>query len=183
MTPIPLSKSDFSTKVLITLFLVTMLIAMVTAELNVWDKIGRVKSGIAARYGPEVDLPPIDESNQVSPESFPSETELPVVQMNTYTALLDITHPHIFQIPMMIFVLAHFLMRTRTRQWFKLVNYIASFGGAILFMAAPWTVRYISVRTAPVLYAGAGLLGISSFVMILVPLWDMWRPHPGKSTR
>src|SRR5215475_6243084 len=53
MTPYPLSKSDNGTKVLITLFMLTMLAAFAVAELNVYDKVGRIKGGVVRRYGPE----------------------------------------------------------------------------------------------------------------------------------
>jgi hypothetical protein len=74
-------------------------------------------------------------------------------------------------------------MRTRAANWFKLANYLLSFGGVTAFIAAPWTVRYLSPRTAPLLYAGAITVGVSSFLMIAVAVWDMWRPATRTSAR
>ncbi len=199
MTPYPLSKSDTNTKVLITLFLVTMLAAFAVAELNVYDKVGRVKNGVAQRYGPEPGGrpepskgPAADEtlpaSEPAEPGELPLEGETLVARMNTFSTLVDVTHSHVFELPLVLFVLAHFLMRTRAAQWFKLSNYLLAFGGITAFLAAPWLVRYISVRAAPTLYAGAAAIGTSVLFMVVVSLWDLWtrpantRPSSVRST-
>jgi len=175
MTPIPLSRSDRNTKILITLFLSTLLTAVAVAELNVYDKVGRFKKGIAVRYGPEKDESPLA-GDSVGSQPLPSEKEMQVARMNTFSMLLDITHSHIFEIPLVMFVLAHFLMRTRVPEHFKLFNYVASFGGVVTFLSAPWMVRYISVKAAPLLYLGASTMGVTALLMTVVPIWDMWAP-------
>lgn len=179
MTPFPLSKTDRNTKILITLFLVTIVATIAVAELNVYDKIGRLKNGVVTRYGPETPEPvPTagSESAMVPVESLPLENEAPVSRMNTFSLLLDITHPHLFEMPLIVFVLAHFLMRTRVKEWFKLATYLTAFSGIVMFIATPWTVRYFSIKTAPMLYVGAIAVGITSLIMVVVPIWEMWVP-------
>ncbi len=175
MTPVPLSQSDVNARILITLFLLTMLAAIAVAELNVYDKLGRMPNGVVLRYGPE---------EQASDTSvLPSENDTLVARLNTFSALLDVTHAHIFELPLVIFVLAHFLMRTSVPEWFKLVNYFLSFLGVIVFLASPWMVRYISVRAAILLYVGASAIAVTSVLMIAVPIWEMWAPageEPGQ---
>src|SRR3954466_12580586 len=61
MTPYPLSKSDPSTKVLITLFLSTILVSIGVAELNVYDKVKWTPDGVVQRYGPDPEPPPMTE--------------------------------------------------------------------------------------------------------------------------
>jgi hypothetical protein len=170
MTPIPLAYTDRNTRILITLFLTTMLAAIGVAELNVYDKVGRLRGGVAQRYGPEV--PATDQA------ALPSENDVLVARMNTFGQLLDVTHSHVFELPLVLFVLAHFLMRCRVAEWFKLSNYLTSSLGTVLFLGAPWTVRYISVQTAVLLYVGAIAIGTTSTIMIFVPIWDMWRSEP-----
>lgn len=167
MTPIPLAYTDRNTRILITLFLGTMLVAIGVAELNVYDKVGRLPGGIVQRYGPDLPHPDVT--------ALPSEGDLLVARMNTFSQLLDITHAHVFELPLVMFVLAHFLMRARVSEWFKLANYLASSVGVVTFLAAPWTVRYLSIHTAILLYAGAVAIGITAIAMIAVPIWDMWR--------
>ncbi len=170
MTPIPLAHIDRNTRILITLFLLTMLVAIGVAELNVYDKVGRLRGGVVQRYGPDASSPsPADVA------ALPSESDALVARMNTFSQLLDVTHAHVFELPLVLFVLAHFLMRTRVAEWFKLANYLCSFLGTIVFLAAPWTVRYISVHAANLLYMGAFAIGMSATIMIVVPIADMWR--------
>lgn len=171
MTPIPLAYTDRNTRILITLFLVTMLAAIGVAELNVYDKVGRLRSGVVERYGPDSS----SSGSSADAASLPSESDALVARMNTFSQLLDVTHAHVFELPLVLFVLAHFLMRSRVAEWFKLANYLGSSLGTILFLAAPWTVRYISVHTAILLYMGAIAVGITAIIMICVPIWDMWR--------
>jgi hypothetical protein len=168
VTPLPLSSSDRNTRILISLFLLTMLIAIGVAELDVYDKVGRVRNGVAQRYGPESALSDSAE--------LPTEADTIVARMNTFSALLDITHAHVFQLPLVLFVLAHFLMRTRVAEWFKLANYLASSAGAILFLASPWLVRYVSMNAAPLFYMGALAVAVTSILMIVLPIWEMWTP-------
>lgn len=160
-----------------------MIAAFGVAELNVYDKVGKIKSGTAHRYGPENAKSRAANSSAV--EDLPMENapgaglpngEALSARMNTFGALLDITHPHVFEIPIVLFILAHFLMRTRAGEWFKLATYAAAFGGMASFIAAPWLVRYWSVSWTPSLYIGAGLMGVTVIIMVVVPLWEMWWP-------
>ncbi|MBX7221343.1 MAG: hypothetical protein K1Y36_15445 [Blastocatellia bacterium] len=177
MTPFPLAKSDTNTKILITLFLVTIIGTISVAELNVYDKVGRIKNGVVQRYGPEPPAPPPDAALETLPlEALPSENDVLVSRMNTFSSLLDITHPHLFEMPLIMFVLAHFLMRTRVREWLKLTTYVTAFGGVLLFIATPWLVRYVSVKMGFLLYVGAVAIGATSLIMVVIPIWDMWRP-------
>lgn len=173
MTPIPLAYTDRNTRILITLFLLTMLAAIGVAELNVYDKVGRLRGGVAQRYGSDA---PVQTAPPADVSALPSEDEQLTARMNTFSQLLDVTHAHVFELPLVLFVLAHFLMRSRVAEWFKLANYVSSSLGTILFLGTPWTVRYISIHMAPALYVGATAVGITAVTMIVVPIWDMWRP-------
>lgn len=180
MTPFPLSRSDWNTKVLITIFLLVMLVSFGVAELNVYDKVGRIKDGVVLRYGPSPELTsatnnPDPNLPTAEPSPPPLEGEL-VARMNTFSILLDITHPHVFEIPLVLFVLAHFLMRTRISERLKLITYLVSFGGCVSFLATPWLVRYVSTKTANLLYVGAIAMAITVIVMVIVPIFDMWLP-------
>ncbi len=175
MTPVPLWRTDRNTKILISSFLVTMLIAIGVAELNNYDKVWRARDGVVQRYGPETEADP---DAPLAPGDL-------MARMNTFSALLDVTHPHIFEIPLVLFVLAHFLMRARAPEWVKLSCYLTSSLGALAFIGSPWLVRYVSARGAAFFHLGSAMVGLSALVMIVVPLWDMWSPPPprGRSRR
>lgn len=165
------------------------------ALLNVYDKVGRVPNGVVERYGPEAadaraeSTPAVtstggiyDEPAATDEGANESAGEPPamVARVNTYSALLDITHPHIFEMPIIILVLCHFVMRTRLANWAKVLTYALSFGGVAGMLATPWLVRYASVRFAPMMMAAAVALAISAIPLIFVPLWDMWMPAGAK---
>jgi hypothetical protein len=213
MTPYPLSRTDKATKVLITMFLATIAVSIGVAELNVNDKVRFTDAGVVARYGPEEAGPPtpapgpddfpLESGSNGAPgtEEFPLESgsnaapasstppvtapplETLVSRMNTFTLLLDVTHPHVFELPLVMFVLAHFLMRTRVPDWFKLSTYAGAFAGIAAFLGTPWLVRYASVAAAPLLLVGACAIGITGLVMIVVPIVDMWMPPAKRSPK
>lgn len=114
-------------------------------------------------------------ANQTSSENSPA-----VARMNTFSALLDITHPHIFEMPIIILVLCHFLMRTRLPEWMKIATYVLSFSGVAGMLATPWLVRYVSINFAPLMIYSAIALGISAIPLIFVTLFDMWIPGKQK---
>ncbi len=168
MTPIPLSRTPRNTRILVTLFLLTMLAAFGVAGLNIYDKVARYPKGVVARYGP-------DTESAVDLNSLPAENEAMIARMNSFSQLVDVTHAHAFELPLVMFVLAHFLMRSRVPEWFKLANYVGSSVGTVLFLGAPWLVRYVSAGMAGLFYVGAAGLITSAVLMIAVPIWDMWR--------
>jgi hypothetical protein len=191
MTPYPLHRSETSTKILITLFMLFMVGSFTVALLNVYDKVGRVPNGVVERYGPDAADAHTESAPEVTsaggiydapaaasegPDESVSEPPAMVARMNTYSALLDITHPHIFEMPIIILVLCHFVMRTRLANWAKVLTYVLSFGGVAGMLAAPWLVRYVSTEFAPVMMVSAVALAISAIPLIFVPLWDMWMP-------
>ncbi len=150
-----------------------MLAAFAVAGLNIYDKVARYPKGLVARYGP-------DTGSAVDLNSLPAENEAIVARMNSFSQLVDVTHAHAFELPLVMFVLAHFLMRSRVPEWFKLPNYVGSSAGTILFLAAPWLVRYGSAGMAGLFYFGAAGLGTTALLMIAVPIWDMWRRRLGE---
>jgi hypothetical protein len=184
MTPYPLHRSEKSTKILITLFLFFMTGSFSVAFLNMYDKVGRVPHGIAERYGPdsESDLTG-SASGGIYDTSGTARTERPpalVAKVNTFSALLDLTHPHMFETPLVLLVLCHFLMRTRLANWAKVGTYVLSFAGVAGILATPWLVRYASIRCASLLPVSAVALGLAALVLIFVPLWDMWVRREGR---
>ncbi len=185
MTPYPLHRSDTSTRILITLFLVFIAGSFTVALLNVYDKVGRVPNGVVERYGPDIaaehtkGAPAVTKTGGIYDEpavanDSASERPAAIGRVNTFSALLDVTHPHIFEMPLIILVLCHFLMRTGLASWAKVLAYGLSFGGVAGMLVTPWLVRYVSIRFAPVMLVSAVALALSALPLILVPLWEMW---------
>jgi hypothetical protein len=90
--------------------------------------------------------------------------------------LLELTHFHLFAMPLFLFVLGHlFLMcrwpAPRVRRWIVL----AAFAGAACDLAAPWLVIQLSPLCAWVKIGGRALLAPALLAMTLVPLAEIVR--------
>jgi hypothetical protein len=94
--------------------------------------------------------------------------------------LLEVTHFHLFAMPLMLFVQGHLFLMTRWPRAPKLALVYAAFLGAACDLAAPWLVVYVSRDLAFVKVAGRCLLGPALICFALVPLWEMWGPQARK---
>jgi hypothetical protein len=118
------------------------------------------------RHGPVLELPP-----EVEDE--------PLVEPMSLRKLLEVTHFHLFSMPIYLLVLSHLFMLSRWRAptkgaWITIAT--ASVAGHI---AAPWLAR-AGAASAALAYGSSGaLLALSFTVMSAVPLWEMWGPLEG----
>jgi len=89
--------------------------------------------------------------------------------------LLEITHFHLFSMPVYLLILSHIYMLSRSRKKAKAAWIgIGSFGTS-LHMAAPWMIAY-GCTGAVATYATSGIMMlVSYFVMSIVPLREMWQ--------
>lgn len=91
--------------------------------------------------------------------------------------LLEVTHFHLFSLPVYLLILSHLFMLSRSTEAMK-IGWI-SLGAATVagHIAAPWVAR-TGAAGATALYAGSGaLMALSFAVMSGVPLWEMWAPQ------
>jgi hypothetical protein len=88
--------------------------------------------------------------------------------------LLEVTHFHLFSMPMLLFVQGHlFLMTQWPRPW-KIALVVAAFVGAAFDLAAPWLVLYVSRDWFVLKILARFLLGPALVAFALVPLREMW---------
>lgn len=90
--------------------------------------------------------------------------------------LLELTHFHLFAMPLYLFVLGHvFLMcrwpGARLRRWIVLLSFV----GASCDLAAPWLVIELSPACAWVKVTGRLLLAPGLLAMTLLPLFEIVR--------
>jgi ABC-type enterobactin transport system permease subunit len=93
--------------------------------------------------------------------------------------LLEVTHFHLFSMPLLLFVQGHLFLMTRWPRRLKIALVVAAFAGAALDLAAPWCVLYVSRDLAFVKILARALLGPALLAFTLVPLRDMWWPRAG----
>jgi hypothetical protein len=92
--------------------------------------------------------------------------------------LVDIAHPHLFTVPIVLFILGHLLHLTRLPDLLKLtVNAVAflSFLGTFLL---PFVVLQ-QARLAGALHACGWVMLASFATLCVVPLVEMWFGRPG----
>lgn len=108
---------------------------------------------------------------------LPAEAEeAPPAEPMSIHKLLEVTHFHLFSMPVYLLILSHLFMLSRlgdgTKTW---VIALATVSTAA-HVAAPWAARAAGPG-ATALYgiSGAGL-GLSYLLMCAIPLWEMWTP-------
>ena len=94
--------------------------------------------------------------------------------------LLEVTHFHLFSMPLLLFVQGHLFLMTSWPRRLKIALVVAAFVGAALDLAAPWCVLYVSRDLAFVKILARCLLGPPLVAFTLVPLRVMWWPTSGE---
>jgi hypothetical protein len=95
----------------------------------------------------------------------------------TVGELLEVTHFHLFSMPLMLFVQGHLFLMTRWPRRLKLTLVYAAFLGAACDLAAPWLTLYVARELALVKFAGRALLAPALLAFAFVPLYEMWWPR------
>ncbi|MBK7645422.1 MAG: hypothetical protein IPJ19_20685 [Planctomycetes bacterium] len=90
--------------------------------------------------------------------------------------LLELTHFHLFAMPLFLFVLGHvFLLCGTWSPKLRRAIVLAAFAGAACDLCAPWLVIHVSPLCAWVKIAGRALLAPALLALTLVPLWEITR--------
>lgn len=90
--------------------------------------------------------------------------------------LLEVTHFHLFSMPVYLMILSHLFMLTRWSPRAKLGWIVAAALSVVAHLAAPWIARSGGAG-ARLFYAGSGfLLALTFTLMSAVPLIEMWGP-------
>ena len=94
--------------------------------------------------------------------------------------LVDIAHPHLFTIPIVLFILGHLLHLTRLPDWMKLTINVAAFTSFLGSFLLPFVIVN-DATLVPVLYVSGCTMLISFVLLCVVPLVEMWLGKPGES--
>jgi hypothetical protein len=113
--------------------------------------------------GPALELPPEADAPSASPP-------MPLRK------LLEVTHFHLFSMPVYLLILSHLFMLSRLGERAKLLWIALATLGVAAHMAAPWLARS-GAASARAAYGGSGAaMMLALLVLTLVPLWEMWTP-------
>ncbi len=166
-------------KALLTLYIVSVALGVWVASLKYTDRAEWSAAG-AGRYvrGATADggVPSPDAFGDPLAGTAEGESATPPLSRRQ---IVDIVHPHLFTVPIILFILGHLLHLTRLPDPLKLAVNAAAFLSFFATFLAPLLVED-RAALGWLLY-GAGTVLLASFAALcLVPLWEMWIGQPGE---
>jgi hypothetical protein len=93
--------------------------------------------------------------------------------------LLEVTHFHLFSVPVYVLILAHLWLLARLPSWLHTAGIALSVLTSGLHLAAPWITRGRPALAALMPVSGVSMLVIMG-VIAIVPAVDMWLPRPAR---
>jgi hypothetical protein len=167
-------------KILYTAFTISAMVGLIVS----WRLYGAVigDGGAASYYAgapsaptPSAESPPGDDEGPKV--DLPDEARTPRVMTEEVSErkLLEVTHFHLFSVPVYVLILAHLWLLVRMPGWLQSSGVLASVATSGLHLAAPWIVRGRPALTPLVPTSGAAML-VTLGAVALVPTVDMWLP-------
>ena len=174
-------------KVLYSAFCLLTLLGIGSSALYYVDLVGAGTRGVRAYYagdaapgggapataagegaaGPAIDVPDdVEERRQ------------PIVVPMTYRKLLEVTHFHLFTMPVVLLIIGHLLLATGLGDRAKFVWLVAASTSVAAHLATPWLVRYGGSALAFLHALTGSALTLTMTVLTVYPLGAMWRPRP-----
>jgi hypothetical protein len=92
----------------------------------------------------------------------------------SFRELAEITHFHLFTMPVVFMILIHVLYLTMASNAVKASMTWLAFSGVCLDLLSPWLITYISPVFVATMLTGDVLMVVSFLVMFVIPLHEMW---------
>ena len=127
---------------------------------------GAAAPAAATGGGPKIELP--DEA---------AASSEPITVAVTYRKLLEVTHFHLFTVPVFLLIIAHLFMLTGLSSTAKTAWIATGWLSALLHLAAPWLIRYGSASWSFLYPTSGALMGLAMSVMTVYPMIVMWLPR------
>jgi hypothetical protein len=164
-------------KIVYTGFGVFAVLAIAISMLFYEDLVGG-ESGVRAYYAGQSAAAPAAAPAAGGPKiELPDEREPPkMVVAVTYRKLLEVTHFHLFTVPVFLLIIAHLFMLTAARA--KAAWIAAAWVSSLVHLGAPWLIRYASASWSWLYPASGALMGATMLVLTVYPIVVMWRPRP-----
>lgn len=159
-----------------TVFLLFTLVGLALTVFLTHDMVGIDLAGADEYYAGESG--PVEEAETTGGPALvlpPDGEDLAAFEPMPRRKLLEITHFHLFSMPVYLLILSHMYMLSRSGKKAKAAWISVGSLGTILHIAAPWLVAHGAVGAVATYALSGALLLISYVVMSVVPLWEMWR--------
>jgi hypothetical protein len=176
-------------KLLYTAFCVLTLFGIVSSALYYGDLVGTGTSGIKSYYagqapaGPPPAMSPAPPGAATGPAiDVPEEesTRRPIVVPISYRKLLEVTHFHLFTMPVVLLIVGHLFLATGLGDRAKRIWLVAAVSSVAAHLATPWIVRYGGGGLAFLHAITGAALTVTMAVLTIYPVLAMWR---GKRSR
>jgi len=160
-------------------YTVFLAFTLVGLALTLWltdDMVGIDLTGAGEYYGGEA--APIEEAEIEGGPALvlpPGGEDLAAFEPMPRRKLLEITHFHLFSMPVYLLILSHIYMLSRAREKAKAAWIGTGSFGTLLHIAAPWLVAHGCAGAVATYAVSGALLLVSYVVMSVVPLWGMWQ--------
>lgn len=152
-------RAPLQTRVLLTLFNATMILATAVGILMYRVRTGLTAGGAGRYYlGNEGSAGPADEMQFA----------------RSLKELLDVTHAHAFSQPFLFFVLCHIFALTRVSDRVKIAVYVASFASIVVDLGVPYLIRFVSPAWAPLQLVNSAVMSATLLGLLAVPTHEMW---------
>ena len=92
----------------------------------------------------------------------------------SFRELAEITHFHLFTMPVVFMILVHVLYLTAVSHRIKVVTTWMAFGGVMLDLGSPWLITYVSPVFVLTMLMGDTLMTGGFLIMMAIPLYEMW---------
>ncbi len=125
----------------------------------------RATSTSGSQGGPALELPP---------EPPPQRITVAV----TYRKLLEVTHFHLFTVPVFLLIIAHLFMLTGMRPSWKMGFIVGDWGSSLVHLAAPWLIRYGSAGFFWLYPLTGAAMAVTLGFMTAYPIMVMWAKPP-----
>jgi len=176
-------------KVLYTAFCFLILCGIVSSALYYGDLVGGGLAGVRRYYGGEGEAPPPvvggaagAAAGKAGPAiDMPPDAEAavqPIVVAVTYRKLIEVTHFHLFTMPVVLLIVGHLFFATALSPRAKLGWIGAASATVVLHIATPWLVRYASTRLAFLHALSGTAMTLTMSVLTIYPVVVMWRKAP-----
>lgn len=176
-----LSRLAVSTRVLLTLFVLSIDVGLWVGSLKYTQRAEFTPTGAARYWHGDPDAAAADGRN--GDEILPGERTIedrargvpPPAERKSTRFLVDVVHPHLFTVPIVLFILLHLLLLTRLSETMKIAFHVHAFVSFAATFGLPFLVATNGGGATWFVIAGANLL--ASFVAVsAILLFETWRP-------
>lgn len=169
---------SFSARLVYSVFVVFTVLGLGLTGWLASELVGADASKTRSYYAGERSEPTLDVAPSAGGPALelPDDESAPPAEPMPRRKLLEVTHFHLFSMPVYLLILCHIFMLSCVGERQKAAWIGLGSLATAAHIAAPWLAASGSLG-ATAMYATSGAaLGASYLVMSVVPLWEMWRP-------